>query len=170
MIWESVAYCRCGFCLEDMVNRLKWSRLVQALMLLTCTGSPQSNLSWSICTPLLKVSVTSSDPPKSSKSIRPKPLLSALFVCARAQLAPSLWRFLDHIPSSTPLNKWSACRRGRYLRKTRETNIHALSGIQTHNPRYQCRQTHSLDHTATRTGFYTTDSSLLCQSSYQLML
>jgi len=42
-----------------------------------------------------------------------------------------------HTASWTPLNKWPACRRGRYLhntQQTRETNIQALSGILTHNP------------------------------------
>ena len=40
-------------------------------------------------------------------------------------------------PGRTPLNEWSARRRGRYLhntQQTHETNIHAPSGIQTRDP------------------------------------
>jgi hypothetical protein len=51
-------------------------------------------------------------------------------------------RFLHHIQThhtgSTPLDEWSAHRRHRYLRNTQqpqETNIRALSGIRTRNPR-----------------------------------
>jgi len=42
--------------------------------------------------------------------------------------------------SKTPLNVWSASRRGRYLDKTQqtqETNIHTLSGFRTRYPRNQ---------------------------------
>jgi len=36
--------------------------------------------------------------------------------------------------SNTPLNEWSACRKGHYLHKTQQTNIHILSGIRTRDP------------------------------------
>jgi len=39
-----------------------------------------------------------------------------------------------HTPGRTPLYEWSARRRGRFLHntlQTRQTNIHALSGIRT---------------------------------------
>ena len=37
----------------------------------------------------------------------------------------------------TPLNKWSPQYRGCYLHNKHEINIHALRGIQTHNPSHQ---------------------------------
>jgi hypothetical protein len=40
-------------------------------------------------------------------------------------------------PGRTPLNEWSARRRGRYLHNTQQTqemNIHVLSGIRTCDP------------------------------------
>ena len=55
-------------------------------------------------------------------------------------LHSSLLMFLDHVqldthtPGRSPLNKWSARRRVRYLHNTQqmqETNIHALHGIRT---------------------------------------
>jgi len=42
-----------------------------------------------------------------------------------------------HILGRTPLNEWSARRRGCYLynpQPTQDTNFHALSGIQTRDP------------------------------------
>ena len=40
-----------------------------------------------------------------------------------------------HTPGRTPLNEWSARRRDRYVQHTtKETNIHALSGIRTRDP------------------------------------
>jgi hypothetical protein len=36
---------------------------------------------------------------------------------------------IRHTAGRTPLNEWSARRRGRYLQETQERNIHALSGI-----------------------------------------
>jgi hypothetical protein len=44
---------------------------------------------------------------------------------------------IRHIPCRTPVNEWSACHRGLYWhnpQQTLGTNIHALSGFQTHNP------------------------------------
>jgi hypothetical protein len=55
----------------------------------------------------------------------------------------------------TPPNQWSTRRRGRYLHKTQqtnerdETNIHALSGIRTHDPNNQGPKTHALFRMAT---------------------
>jgi hypothetical protein len=50
-------------------------------------------------------------------------------------------RFLDHTqtltPSRTPLNEWSARRRGHYLHSTQqkqESNIHALTGTRNRDP------------------------------------
>jgi len=57
--------------------------------------------------------------------------------------AASLLSFLDHTkldtqtPGRTPLNERSARLRGRYLhntQQTKQTNIHALSGIRTRDP------------------------------------
>jgi hypothetical protein len=42
-----------------------------------------------------------------------------------------------YTPGSSPLDDWSACRRGRYLYNTQqsqETNIHASGGIGNHDP------------------------------------
>jgi len=42
-----------------------------------------------------------------------------------------------YTPDRTPLNEWSARRRGRYLHNTQqtwETNIHASSGTRTRDP------------------------------------
>jgi hypothetical protein len=60
--------------------------------------------------------------------------------------AASLLTFLDHTIlgthtlGRTPLNEWSARRRGRYLPNTQQTqkkNIHALSEIRTRDPKIQ---------------------------------
>jgi hypothetical protein len=45
-----------------------------------------------------------------------------------------------HTPGRTPLNQWSACRRGRYphnTQQTQETNIHALGRIRIRDPTNQ---------------------------------
>jgi hypothetical protein len=49
---------------------------------------------------------------------------------------PPLLGFPNHkqIHGRTPLGEWSARRRGLYLHRTQETNIHALSGIRTRDP------------------------------------
>jgi len=57
--------------------------------------------------------------------------------------AASFFIFTDHTkftqtPDRTPLNERSARRKSRYLHKTQQihkTNIHALSGIRTRDPR-----------------------------------
>ena len=71
-----------------------------------------------------------------------------IFCGATTQLgsaAPLLW-FLDyrnthtHTFGRTALHEWSACRRGRYLYKTQQTqeaNIQPLKGFQTQNPSNQ---------------------------------
>jgi hypothetical protein len=56
----------------------------------------------------------------------------------------------EHTHSMTPLNEWSARRRGRYVDNTKqaqETNIHAVSGIWTKR-----LQTYALGRTATGVG------------------
>jgi hypothetical protein len=57
----------------------------------------------------------------------------------------------------TPLNEWSARRKGLYLRRTTQhrntrTNIHASSGIRTHNPSNQAAKNYALERAATETG------------------
>jgi hypothetical protein len=45
-----------------------------------------------------------------------------------------------HTTGRTPLDEWSARRRGRYLhntQQTRDTNIHAVTGIRTRDPSNQ---------------------------------
>jgi len=43
----------------------------------------------------------------------------------------------SHSISHTPLNEWSACRRGRYVynkQQTQKTYFHIVSGIRTRDP------------------------------------
>jgi hypothetical protein len=59
-----------------------------------------------------------------------------------------------HTPGRTPLNKWSARRRVRYLhytQQTLETNIQALGGIETGDP--SNRAASDLQRTATGIGY-----------------
>ena len=66
--------------------------------------------------------------------------------CARQPPSPphywardlSFLRFLVHTQrrikvGKTPLDEWSACRRGLYTRHSQQTDIHAPGGIRTHN-------------------------------------
>jgi hypothetical protein len=58
----------------------------------------------------------------------------------------------------TPLNEWSAGRKGLYLHTTTQhrntrTNIHTSIGIRTHNPSNQAASTYALHCAATGTGF-----------------
>ena len=65
--------------------------------------------------------------------------------------ASSLLRFIGHTHThthththgATPLNEWSALRRGHYLhnaQQTHKTNIHAVSGILTRDPSSQAAE------------------------------
>jgi hypothetical protein len=61
----------------------------------------------------------------------------------------------------TPLDDWSARRKGLYLHTTTQhrntkTNIHASSGIRPHDPSFQAAKTYALDGAATGTGWTTT--------------
>jgi hypothetical protein len=56
-----------------------------------------------------------------------------------------------HTLARTPLNDWSARLRGHYLKQTQESNIHALRGNRTRDPRDRL-QTYNLDRTATGVG------------------
>jgi hypothetical protein len=78
-----------------------------------------------------------------------------------------LW-FLDHTQThtrpKTPLNEWSARRRGRYLRnkqQTQETNIHVLRGFEPLIPAIKQLQTYALDCTATGIGRWQNSLSVL---------
>jgi hypothetical protein len=68
-------------------------------------------------------------------------LQSSLFlssVLGRLIVEVSRSQLDTHTHGRTPLNEWSARRRGRYLhntQQTQETNIHAFSGIRTRDPR-----------------------------------
>jgi hypothetical protein len=71
-------------------------------------------------------------------------------------LAASHRRFRNPIKTlgRTPLDEWSACRKGLYLHRTtlnRNTkkNNHARSGIRTHDPRNQAAKTYALERAAT---------------------
>jgi hypothetical protein len=72
-----------------------------------------------------------------------------------------LWRFNNLIKTlgRTPLDEWLVRHKGLYLRRTtqhrnRNTNIHALSVIRTHDPGKQAAKTCDLDCAATGTGMY----------------
>jgi hypothetical protein len=94
-------------------------------------------------------------------------VVQGIFFCgATTQIGPGppqIFMFLDHtqldtyIRGRTPLNQWSARRRGRYLRNTQqteETNIHALSGIRTRDPSKRAAADLGLRLHATAVGLY----------------
>jgi len=67
-----------------------------------------------------------------------------------------------HTLGRTPLNEWSARRRGCYLHHThytQQTNIQALNGVQTRRPSNQEAAGLLLDHMAT--GIGQTDCTIL---------
>jgi len=70
-------------------------------------------------------------------------LRTSIFVpCgATAQIQPKpphLRGSISHtIRHTTPLNERSVHRKGRYLQKTQQTNVHVLSAIRTGDPRNQ---------------------------------
>jgi hypothetical protein len=66
------------------------------------------------------------------------------------------FRNLIKILGRAPLEEWSARRKGLYLHRTTQhrntkTNIHASTGIRTHDPRNQAAKTYSLDRATTGT-------------------
>ena len=74
-------------------------------------------------------------------------------------LAASFFRFLDHTqldthtPCMTPLNKWSARLRGRYLHNKHNKHPCLQRGFEPAIPVIKRPQTYALDRTATRIGY-----------------
>jgi hypothetical protein len=61
----------------------------------------------------------------------------------------------------TPLDEWSARHKGLYLhRTTQHTNIHASSGIRTHDPSNQAAKIYALDRAATGIGITSVRSDI----------
>jgi hypothetical protein len=73
-------------------------------------------------------------------------LISGSTVLVRT-LAASHRRFrnLNKILGRIPLGEWSARRKGLYPHRNTKTNIHASSGIRTHDPSNQAVKTYALD-------------------------
>jgi hypothetical protein len=66
----------------------------------------------------------------------------------------TFWRFLELFRQILGLlGRVISPSQGLYLHRTTQTNIHALSGIRTHDPSNQPAKTHASDRTATVTGY-----------------
>jgi hypothetical protein len=67
----------------------------------------------------------------------------------------------------TTLDEWSARRKGLYLHRTTQhrntkTNIHASSGIRTHDPINQAAKTYALDRAVTGIVPFNLPTNILC--------